>query len=184
MLFERNLEDNLFDLHYELKNGIYHHSQYTAFCITDPKLRLVHKAEVRDRIIHHALCRVLYPIFDLSFILDSYSCRLDKGTHRAVDRLSKFIGKVSKNFTGPCFVLKCDIKKFFDSVDHQILTKIIERKITDPDTLALLREIIISFSRKTEHQPQLQLFDLREANRERERESRSPGQLWGRHPYR
>ena len=170
MLFERNLEDNLFGLHYELKNGIYHHSQYTAFYITDPKLRLVHKAEVRDRIIHHAIYRVLYPIFDLSFIHNSYSCRIDKGTHRAVNRLSKFIGQVSKNFTSPCFVLKCDIKKFFDSVDHQILTKIIEQKITDTDTLALLWEIITSFGSKTEHQPQLQLFDLQGANRERERE--------------
>ncbi|OGD65180.1 hypothetical protein A2215_02530 [Candidatus Berkelbacteria bacterium RIFOXYA2_FULL_43_10] len=169
LLFERNLEDNLFGLRFELKNGIYHHSQYTAFYITDPKLRLVHKAEVRDRIIHHALYRVLYPVFDLSFIHDSYSCRIDKGTHRAVDRLSKFIGKVSKNLTGHCFVLKCDIKKFFDSVDHQILTKIIERKITDPDTLALLREIVVSFG-ATKLQPRLQLFDLHQTNRERERE--------------
>jgi len=170
MLFERNLEDNLFSLHEELKAKIYRHSEYSAFYITDPKLRLVHKAKVRDRIVHHAIYRVLYPIFDPSFVWDSYSCRIDKGTHRAVDRLNTFIRKISKNYTGACFILKCDIKKFFSSVDHQILIEILERKIDDPDVLALLREIIGSFGSKTEYQPQLQLFDFRGENRERERE--------------
>ncbi|TSC93569.1 MAG: RNA-directed DNA polymerase [Candidatus Berkelbacteria bacterium Athens1014_28] len=170
MLFERNFEDNLFSLYHELKNGIYHHSQYTAFYINDPKLRRVHKAEVRDRIVHHAIYRVLYPVFDRSFIYDSYSCRIDKGTHKAVDRLTGFIGKVSKNLTGSCFVLKCDVKKFFNSVDHQILFRIIKRKIDDMGILSLLQEIIGSFSPETKHQTQLQLFDLQGANRERERE--------------
>ena len=170
MLFEQSLEDNLFKLNTELRNKMYRHSEYSAFYITDPKLRLVHKAEVRDRIVHHAIYRVLYPIFDSSFIFDSYSCRIDKGTHKAVDRLNTAIRKISKNYTGACFVLKCDIKKFFSSVDHQILIKILERKIDDPDVLSLLREIIGSFGFKKELQPQLQLFDFRGENRERERE--------------
>jgi len=167
MLFERNLEYNLFNLHYELKNGIYHHSQYTAFYITDPKLRRIHKAEVKDRIVHHAIYRVLYPIFNSSFIYDSYSCRIDKGTHKAVDRLTGFIRKVSRNLARPCFVLKCDIKKFFHSVDHQILFEIIKRKIDNIDSLLLHKEIIGSFGVKTEFQQQ-QLFDLWDVNRERE----------------
>ena len=170
MLFEQNVEDNLFSLHDELKNKTYRHSEYSAFYITDPKLRLVHKAKVRDRIIHHAIYRVLYPVFDPCFIFDSYSCRIDKGTHKAVDRLNKFFRKTSKNYSGSCFVLKCDIKKFFSSVDHQILFEIIKQKIDDPDVLLLLREIISSFGSKTEYQPQLQLFDFRGENRERERE--------------
>ncbi len=162
MLFERNLEDNLFDLHHELKNGIYHHSQYTAFYITDPKLRRIHKAKVRDRIVHHAIVRMLYPIFDRSFIYDSYSCRIDKGTHRAICRLESFIRKESCNFSEQCFVLKCDIKKFFDSVDHRILFEIIKQKIDDSDVLLLLQEIINSFTSKIESQSQLGLFDCRE----------------------
>jgi retron-type reverse transcriptase len=169
-LYEQKIEANLFSLHGELKNKTYRHSEYSAFYITDPKLRLVHKAKVRDRIVHHAIYHVLYPIFDSSFICDSYSCRIDKGTHKAVDRLNTFIRKTSKNYTGACFVLKCDIKKFFSSVDHRILTTILERKIDDPDVLALLQEIIISFGSKTNYHPQLQLFDFRVENRERERE--------------
>ena len=134
-LFERNLEDNLFDLHQELKNQTYQHGDYTSFYITDPKLRKIHKAPVRDRVLHHAVYRVLYSIFDKTFIHDSYSCRLKKGTHKAVDRLEVFIRKVSKNYTGRCFVLKCDIKKFFHSVDQQILINLVSEKISSPKTI-------------------------------------------------
>ena len=144
-LFERNLEDNLFELHTDLKNKTYHHSNYTSFYITDPKQRHIHKAEVRDRIVHHAVYRVLYPIFDKTFIFDSYSCRSKKGTHKAVDRLEYFTRKVSQNYTKPCFALKCDIKKFFDSVDHQPLFNLIKKKIHDKQVLWLISEIISSF---------------------------------------
>ena len=149
-LFERNLEDNLFALREELASKAYRHGGYASFYITDPKLRQIHKASVRDRIVHHAVYRVLYSIFDRSFIFDSYSCRLNKGTHRAVFRLEKFARQVSRNYTGPCFVLKCDIKKFFDSIDHRILLEIIARKIRDRDILWLVVEIIASFSRERE----------------------------------
>ena len=169
--FERKLEDNLFSLRYDLKNRTYRHSDYTSFYITDPKLRHIHKAEVRDRIAHHAIYRILYTIFDKGFIYDSYSCRLEKGTHKAVARLKNFTQKVSKNNTIPCYALKCDVKKFFDSVDHEILLSLIKRKIADPDTLLLLEEIIESFSKPTKTAGvQLDLFDLHRANRERERE--------------
>ena len=87
----------------------------------------------------------MYPIFNKSFIYDSYSCRLNKGTHRAVNRLEKFTRIVSRNYTRPCFALKCDIKKFFASVDHQILLGLIEKKIKDKNALWLVAEIIGSY---------------------------------------
>ncbi len=163
--FERNLEDNIFKLYEELRTKTYRHSHYTSFYITDPKLRHIHKAEVRDRVVHHAIFRVLYPIFDHGFIFDSYSCRINKGVHMAVDRLEYFIKKVSKNYSSPCFVLKCDIKKFFDSVDHQILFEIIKRKISDPELLRLLNKIISSYP--VEAIIQLNLFGAESRGRER-----------------
>ena len=144
--FERNLEDDLFNLHNQLKTQTYQHSNYTSFDITDPKLRLIHKAYVRDRIVHHAVYRILYPIFDKSFIFDSYSCRLQKGTHKAVFRLERFTRKVSQNYSKPCFALKCDIKKFFTSIDQTILINQIQRKIKDQDVMWLIQNIIFSFN--------------------------------------
>lgn len=167
--FELNLEDNLFELHEELTSFKYKHSNYSSFHITDPKQRHIHKAKVRDRIVHHAVHRILYPIFDEYFISGSYSCRLGKGSHRAVTELQIMARKVSKNYTGPCYVLKCDIKKFFNSVDHQILNKILKNKIDNSELLSLLEEIIGSFGSVAGAQPQLQLFDFRSENRERER---------------
>ena len=144
-LFERHLEDNLFALHDELRFKRYCHGSYERFHLFDPKHRIIHKAEVRDRVAHHAVYRVLAPLFERSFIFDSYSCRLDKGTHAGVNRLEQFARKVSRNYRRPCFALKCDIRKFFDSIDHAILIKQISRRITDQNVLWLLREIIESF---------------------------------------
>lgn len=145
--FELNLEDNLYELHQELKDKTYRHSNYTSFSICDPKLRHIHKATVRDRIVHHALFRKLYPIFDKQFIYASYSCRINKGTHRAVRRLKAFCRKLSKNYRHRIYYLKCDIKRFFDSVHHSGLRQIIERRVNDPDTLWLLDQIIGSFQK-------------------------------------
>ncbi len=144
-LFEYNLEDNIFKLYQELKDKSYKHSHYTSFYIKDPKLRHIHKACVKDRVLHHAVFRILYPLFDSLFISDSYSCRLNKGTHKAVDRLKLFARKVSKNNTKNCFVLKCDIKKFFDSVDHNILLSQIEKRVKDKNAIWLTEEIVRSF---------------------------------------
>jgi RNA-directed DNA polymerase len=145
--FEFALEDNLFKLHHELKNKTYRHSHYTAFNVCDPKLRRIHKACVKDRVLHHAIFRILYPIFDKTFIFDSYSCRVEKGTHRAVLRLEQFCRKVSRNNYRIIYVLKCDIKKFFDSIDQEILLKIIRKKIDDKHALWLIERIIKSFRR-------------------------------------
>lgn len=144
--FERKLEDNLFQLNQEFAGQTYRHGKYTPFTITDPKVRRIHKAGVRDRIVHHAVYRVLYPLFDPTFIFDSYSCRVGKGTHAAVNRLEVFVRKISRNYTRPCWALKCDIRRFFDSVDHDILYSLVEKKIADPSALQLTKEIIESFS--------------------------------------
>ena len=144
--FEYNLEDNIFQLHQELKVKTYQHSHYTSFYIQDPKLRHIHKANVRDRVLHHAVFRILCPIFDKSFIFDSYSCRLKKGTHKAVNRFQEFARKVSKKNTKNCFILKCDIKKFFDSIDHNVLISLIQKKIKENDAIWLIRKIIGSFT--------------------------------------
>ena len=143
--FKFNLEDNLFQLHWELREKTYQHFHYTAFSVCDPKLRRIHKACVRDRVLHHAVFRILYPIFDKSFIFDSYSCRLDKGTHRAVARLKNFCRKLSRNNARNIFALKCDVRKFFDSIDRKILLGIIRKKIQDENAIWLIEKIIQSF---------------------------------------
>lgn len=137
--------DNILLLHSELRNKTYKHGKYEAFNISDPKPRNIHKAAVRDRLLHYAIYRVLYPFFDKVFIADSFSCRLGKGTHRAINRFRTFAYKVSKNNTKTCWVLKLDIRKFFASIDHEILIKILEEYIPDQDIIWLLKKVIESF---------------------------------------
>lgn len=146
--FEFNLEENIFQLYNDLKNDRYKHGSYIAFYVRDPKLRHIHKASVRDRVFHHAVFRVLYSIFDKNFIYDSYSCRLGGGTHLAVNRLEKFIAKLSGNNRRTIYALKCDIRKFFDSVDKEILLGIIKRKIKDNNSVKLISIILNSFSKE------------------------------------
>jgi len=165
--FSFQLMDNILSLHNDLLQRRYKHSEYKRFHICDPKQRVIHKAFVRDRLLHHAIYRIFYPFYDKTFFADSFSCRLNKGTHKAMARFEKFFYKVSQNNTRTCWVLKCDIKKFFDSIDHSVLFSILQNKITDRDTLWLLREIIVSFNRDY---IQLGLFDLRDAQIKRERE--------------
>ncbi|MCC6934112.1 MAG: group II intron reverse transcriptase domain-containing protein [Candidatus Yanofskybacteria bacterium] len=144
--FGLGLMDAILTLHDDLVTDSYHHSPYLKFRINDPKPRDISKTIVRDRLLHHALYRVLYPFFDGKFIADSYSCRVAKGAHRALNRFRAFACQVSKNHTRTCWVLTCDIRKFFASIDHGILNDILEAHISDPDTLGLLSEIIESFS--------------------------------------
>lgn len=143
--FERNLMANIIDLHNDLAGKKYNHSAYHAFNISDPKPRNIHKASVRDRLLHHALYRKLYPFFDRTFIHDSYSCRIGKGTHRAINRFRSFVYKVSRNHTRTAWVLKCDIKKFFASVNQEILFHLLEKRIEDRDILWLLSQVVGSF---------------------------------------
>lgn len=143
--FERHLEDNLFKLHRSLKKKTYKHGNYEEFYVHDPKRRHIHKASVSDRVVHHLLYKFLYELWDKTFIYDSYSCRLEKGTHKGVKRLFKLVRKVNRNYKRNCWALKCDIKKFFAAVDHKILFRLLSKKISDKDILWLLKEIIDSF---------------------------------------
>ncbi|TSC92338.1 MAG: Uncharacterized protein CEN92_6 [Candidatus Berkelbacteria bacterium Licking1014_96] len=142
------LMDNVFVLHRDLVNYTYHHGGYQVFNICDPKPRRIHKASVRDRLLHHAIYRKLYPFFDRIFIYDSYSCRLNKGTHRAVNRFRNLFYQISQNNTKTCWVLKCDIQKFFASINHSILKNILSEYIPDKKILGLLGEVINSFETK------------------------------------
>ena len=143
--FGLHLMDNLAQLHDDLAQQIYQHGPYCAFSISDPKPRDIHKASVRDRVLHHAIYKKLYPFFDRTFVADSYSCRLDKGTHEAMRRFRFMANRVSKNNTRTCWVLKCDIRKFFASVDQGILLYILSTYIPDQKILWLLGQIVTSF---------------------------------------
>ncbi len=155
-----HLTDNIFSIHRELKQKTYKHGTYFAFKISDPKQRDIHKASVRDRLLHHALYRILYPYFDKKFISDSYSCRRDKGTHKAIDQFSKYGRKASRNDARTAWVLKCDIKKFFANIDHTILKKTLEKNIKDENILWLLSQIIDSFHADKNSQVGLPLGNL------------------------
>lgn len=147
--FQHCLMDNVLALHRDLKNKTYIHGPYHAFNISDPKPRNIHKASVRDRLLHHAIYCKLYPFFDKTFIADSYSCRIGKGTHRAMNRFRVFAYRVSKNHTRTVWVLKCDIRKFFASVDQKILMDIVARYISDSDIVWLIGQIVCSFNSGT-----------------------------------
>lgn len=143
--FRAHLMYNILALHQDLINENYRHGGYKEFLINDPKPRLIHKATVRDRLLHHAIYRILYPFFDDTFIADSFSCRNERGAHRAMARFKTFAGIVSKNNTKTCWILKCDIKKFFASIDQAILLQILNERISDKRIVSLLNNVISSF---------------------------------------
>lgn len=144
-IFSANLLDNILALHDDLLYHSYAHGGYQAFRISDPKPRQIHKASVRDRLLHHAIYRQLYPFFDRTFIADSYSCRLGQGTHKALNQFQKYFWQVSRNDTRNCWVLKGDMKKFFASIDHGILLDILNEYIPDQEIIWLLSRVIDSF---------------------------------------
>ena len=144
--FQFRLSDLILDLHTDLKNKTYRHDGYYAFNISDPKPRNIHKATVRDRLLHHALYRKLYILFDIHFIHDSYSCRKFRGTNRALRRFKEFALIASKNNTKTLWILKCDIRKFFASVDQKILGEVLNKYITDLDVIDLIKRVTDSFS--------------------------------------
>lgn len=143
--FLRDLMDNILALRRDLATGTYCHGGYEHFKISDPKPRDIHKASVRDRLIHHSIYRILYPFFDRTFISDSYSCRLGKGTHRAMNTFRQYAYKTSKNHSKTLWVLKCDIRKFFASIDQRVLLAILRRHFSDERTISLLQNVIESF---------------------------------------
>mgnify|MGYP001994278931 CR=1 FL=1 len=145
MDYELRLEDNTFYLQDELLSGRYHHDAYEPFVVHDPKRRQIHKASVKDRVVHQAVFNIIESMFEKRFIYDSYSCRTDKGTHAATKRLRMFLNKTSANNIRTVYALKCDIQKFFANVDHGILMSLLTRQISCNRTLKLLQKIISSF---------------------------------------
>ena len=135
--FEYDLEDNLLKLQDELRTGTYRPGSYRNFWVYEPKRRKISAAPFRDRIVHHALCQVIEPIFERTFIHDSYACRVKKGTHRAVDRCQAFARRHR-------YVLKADTQKFFPSIDHDILLGLVGKRLADPLVMELVRQILKS----------------------------------------
>ena len=130
-----NLENELFKLQEELENHSYQPQPYRVFYIREPKLRQICAAPVRDRVVHHAVCNVVGEIWDKSLISDTFACRVGKGTHAAADRAQYFARRFK-------YFLQCDIRHYFETLDHQVLKKIISRKIKDRAVLELLGVII------------------------------------------
>ena len=128
-------EQNLLHLKSELKNKTYKPGKYKTFNIYEPKLRMISAAPYRDRVVHHALCNIIEPVFEKTFIYDSYANRKGKGTHKAILRYQRFMQKNK-------YVLKADIKQYFPSIVHQILKQEIRKKIKCKDTLWLIDLII------------------------------------------
>lgn len=135
--FDLHLERNLVSLQARLIGKTYRPGNYRSFYVHDPVRRLVSAAPFTDRVVHHALCRVIEPLFDRRFIYDSYACRQGKGTHRAVRRFQAFM-------TQNTYVLKADIQRYFPSVDHAVLFNILSRTIADRDVLCLISVILES----------------------------------------
>jgi len=135
--FEHRLEDNLLALQTELRTQTYRPGGYVNFVIHEPKRRLISAAPFRDRVVHHALCNLIEPTFERSFIADSYANRVGKGTHRALNQCQTFMRQYP-------YLLQCDIRQFFPSVDHAVLKDILARKITDPAVIWLMERIMDS----------------------------------------
>lgn len=133
--FHHDLARNLVQLRDQLLDGSYRPGPYRTFEIQDPAPRMISAAPYRDRVVHHALCTLIQPIFERSFIYDSYANRKDKGTHKALDRCTEYARRYR-------YVLHCDIRLFFPSIDHEILYARLARKIQDPRVLALARLIL------------------------------------------
>lgn len=140
--FEENFVDNIKNLHEELKNQTYKPASLKKFIIRDPKTRIIHKSIFKDRIVHHAIINVLESIFEPIFIYDSYASRKNKGHHKALERFDYFKRIISKNNTRTCYVLKADIKHYFQEVDHEILLNILKRKIGDEKVIFLIEKIL------------------------------------------
>lgn len=146
--FEKNLKDNLLLLRSELLLHCYLPKPLVSFIINDPKTRKISKSDFRDRVVHHALCNIIEPIFEKRFIYDSYANRIGKGTLKAIERFDSFKRIVGKNNTIPCYVLKADIRKYFETVDHAILMNIIKKRIKDKRILWLIKKILANYTSK------------------------------------
>ncbi len=159
--FEKNIEKNLVELHYEIKSKTYSPKPLTTFTLRDPKTRRISKADFRDRVVHHSLINIIGPIFEKLFIYDSCANQKDKGTLFAIKRFDKFMRKVSNNcknlpnylgdgnnIQGYC--LKADIKHYFQNINHKVLLSIIKEKIIDKKVIWLIEKIVANSGSKRE----------------------------------
>ncbi|MEO5950023.1 MAG: reverse transcriptase/maturase family protein [Candidatus Saccharimonadales bacterium] len=142
--YQKHITESIHILSRDLETHSYIHGSYQPFTICDPKTRKIHKAKVRDRLVHQAIVSATEPLFEKRFIHDSYSCRVGKGTHAGVARLGLFLRQASRNNTQKVYALKCDVRQFFASIDHEILMRLIELRVDDKQTIELLRTIILS----------------------------------------
>jgi RNA-directed DNA polymerase len=133
--FFANLEGELLALERQLRDGVYRPSRYVAFEVNDPKKRMVSAAPFRDRVVHHALCAVVEPIFEAGFIDHTFANRIGKGTHRAIDAYEHYRDRHAH-------VLRCDIHRYFPAIDHTILKAAFRRRVVCPATLALMDLIV------------------------------------------
>ena len=156
--FESSLDKNINILQEQLKSKTYYPSKLKKFIIRDPKTRTIHSSIFRDRIVHHAIINIIQPIYEKRFIYDSFASRKDKGTHIAVRRFEYFVNKISSNgmkvknpYTNNSirgYVLKADVKHYFNTIDHNILINILRRKIKDEDLIELIRIVLSNFESK------------------------------------
>jgi len=161
--FEKNLKENLWDLRTELLLQIYCPKPLKNFILRDPKTRKISKSAFKDRVIHHALCNIIGHFFEKSFIYDSHANQKSKGTHKAIQRFDCFKRKVSANNNKTCYLLKADIKHYFENINHQKLMRIIQRRIKDVRVLWLIETILENCASR---------------ERERERERREKACPW------
>ena len=140
--FEAKLKENLLQLRTELLLQTYQPQPLKTFILRDPKTRKISKSAFRDRVIHHAICNIIESVFDKRFIHDSFANRLRKGTLNAVKRFDEFKRKVSQNNTVRCYVLKADVKSYFDTVNHRILLGILGKRIKDERVMWLIKRIL------------------------------------------
>ena len=143
--FEKDLKENLNMLKTELLFHCYSPKPLVNFIVRDPKTRKISKSDFCDRVVHHALCNVIETIFEKRFIYDSYANRKGKGALKAIQRFDYFKRKVSRNNTINSYALKADIKKYFETVDHNVLMSIIKKKIKDNQVLWLIRKIFNNY---------------------------------------
>ena len=138
--FTWNLSAELLRLQRELKAGTYQVGNYYSFYVFEPKRRLVQALPFRDRIIQQALCQIITPIFEKTFICDTFACIKDRGTHAGSNRLQYFI-RNAQNRWGKAYCLQCDIASYFPSIGHAILLDLFSRKIKCQPTMRLIKLI-------------------------------------------
>ena len=144
--YEKDTLGSLLILQKELISQTYSPRPLVNFILRDPKTRKISKSDFRDRIIHHATCNIIEPIFDKSFIYDSCANRIGKGNLFALKRFYRFYREVTKNNSRIAFCLKADIKHYFEEVNHDILIEIINRKIKDDKVIWLIKQILNNVS--------------------------------------